>query len=235
MGIRKAYDGINAGYGKIVNQQVNNNGADDDVGNDVLWIKNWVKIHGRNLDQNGGGGAENGGDNGGSGVLGNDQEIVDQELGDHNGGGGADDVQGVPVVGVGGGLVRGGDAVVSGVVDHDRPFILALPAPGHHVLPVDFGYDRPIVLAIPAQRGGPAMAVYGPMMHPGIGGGVLQPGGGGEIPIANATHANYFPCCRCEYFVAPKIIYKIWKDYTNLNTKVSSQVLISRVIVLKEL
>nr|GEU75699.1 hypothetical protein [Tanacetum cinerariifolium] len=129
---------------------------------------------GRNLHQNGGGGVENGGDNGGTGVLGNDQEIVDQELGDHNGGGGADDVQGVLVAGVGGGLVRGGDAVVPGVVDHDQPFILALPAPGHHVLPVDVGYDRPIVLAIPAQRGGPAVAVYGPMMHQGIEGGVLQ-------------------------------------------------------------
>nr|GEX56412.1 hypothetical protein [Tanacetum cinerariifolium] len=136
---------------------------------------------------NGGGGVENGGDNGGNGVLGNDQEIVDQELGDHNGGGGEDDVQGVPVAGVGGGLVRGGDAMVPGVVDHDRPFILAL------VLPVDVGYDRPIVLVIPAQRGGLAGAVYGPMLHLGIGGGVLQPGGGGEIPIANATHANYFP------------------------------------------
>ncbi|GKG62011.1 hypothetical protein Tco_0623728, partial [Tanacetum coccineum] len=32
------------------------------------------------------------------------------------------------------------------------------------------------------------------VMQAGIGGGVLQPGGGGgEIPIANAAHANYFP------------------------------------------
>nr|GEX87937.1 hypothetical protein [Tanacetum cinerariifolium] len=132
----------------------------------------------KSIIMNGGCGAENGGDNGGNGVLGNDQEIVDQELGNHNGGGGAYDVQGVPVAGVVGGLVRGGDAVVPGVVDHDRPFILALPAAGHRVHPVDVGYDRPIVLAILAQRGGPAVAVYGLMMHPGIGGGVLQPSGG---------------------------------------------------------
>nr|GEW33179.1 hypothetical protein [Tanacetum cinerariifolium] len=184
MGNSKAYDGINAGYDEIVNQQVNNNGADD----------------GRNLHQNGGGGAENGGDNGRNGVLGNDQEIIDQELGVHNGGGGADDVHGVPVAGVGGGLVRGGEVVVSGVVDHDRPFILALPAPGHHVLPVDVGYERPIVLAILAQRDGPVVAVYGPMMHQGIGGGVLQPGGGEKEVFCSMTP------CNASLFV-PKVIF----------------------------
>nr|GEU78612.1 F-box protein CPR1-like [Tanacetum cinerariifolium] len=58
---------------------------------------------------------------------------------------------------------NGGDAVVSGFVDDDRPLILPLLAPSHHVL--DVGYDCPIVLAILAPRGGLVVALYGPMMQ----------------------------------------------------------------------
>ncbi|GJR99650.1 hypothetical protein Tco_0316159 [Tanacetum coccineum] len=174
--ISKSFGGNNGGGGGILNQE-GNNGGDNDV--NMGGGDNDVNMNGGDNDVNMGGGGDN-----------------DQDLGDHNGDGGAQNVavpgggenvavpdgglvvphhvaDDVPLGGDGGGLVPGGDPVVPRVVDDDRPVILALPAPDHHVLPV--------VLGLPARDAGG-------VMHPGDIG-----GGGGEIPIAHAAHAYYFP------------------------------------------